>query len=82
MAKSEKTSRAVASHASEVLRNPSSSARDKTLAASALSQAGTSRQTSAEVASTASRALDSSRSTQQTRELAASVLTQTPDKKK
>jgi hypothetical protein len=76
MSKNEKTSPTIASKASGVLSNPGSSKAAKTVAASALSQAGTSKQTSAKVASKAAQALDDGRSSKTTKAIAGSVLTQ------
>lgn len=76
MSKNEKSSGRVASKASSVLRSSSASQTSKSLAGSALSQAGTSKQTSSQVASKASKALDDGRSSSTTKTLAGSVLTQ------
>lgn len=82
MSKTEKTSRGVASTASQVLRNSASSATQRSLAGSALAQSGTTKTTSKVVAQTASRALDDGRSSKVTRSLAGSVLTQKSSGKK
>lgn len=76
MSKSEKTTGRVASKASSILRNPGASQTSKSVAGSALSQAGTSKQTSSKVASKASKALNDGRSSSTTKTLAGSVLTQ------
>lgn len=76
MSKSEKTSSRVATQASQVLRSPGASAAAKSVAASALSQAGTSKTTSAKVAATAARTLDSAKAGSTAKTIAGSVLTQ------
>ena len=76
MATSERTSQRVASKASGVLSNPSASKAAKSLAGSALSQAGSKKQTSGRVAALAGKVLDNSYSAKSTKSLAASVLTQ------
>lgn len=76
MSKNEKTSKAVASKAAKVLTSPNSNKTAKSLAGSALAQAGTSKKTSARVASTAAKVLDDNRSAKSTKSLAGSVLTQ------
>lgn len=81
MAKNEKTSGRVASKASDILRSPSASKTAKSIAGSALSQAGTSKSTSSKVATTAAKALDSGRSSKATKTIAGSVLTQKPKRK-
>lgn len=70
------TSSTVATLASEVLRSGSSSAIQKELAGSAMSQASTGKQTSADLESKASRVLDSDKYNATTKTLAASVLAQ------
>lgn len=80
MARNEKTSRPVATKASNTLRDPSASKSAKSLAGSALSQAGTNKSTSPRVATTAARALDDGRTNRTTKTLAGSVLTQKPKK--
>jgi hypothetical protein len=80
MANKEKTSPPVASKASSVLSDPASSKSAKSVAASALAQAGTAKQTSTKVATIASKALDDGRSSKVTKTIAASVLTQKPKK--
>ena len=76
MAKSGRTSPSVASQAGKALNNSNASAVQRSLAGSALAQAGTAKRTSAELASTASKALESPRSSAQTKDLAGSVLEQ------
>ena len=70
------TSGRIATLASETLQNNQSSQIAKSLAASALAQAGTSRQTGAEMENLASRVLQSDKYAEVTKELAASVLSQ------
>ena len=76
MPKPEKTSPSVATKASHVLRTPGASAAAKSVAASALSQAGTSMCTSAKVAATAAKTLDRSKASPTAKTIAGSVLTQ------
>lgn len=76
MPKSEKTSPSVATKASQVLRSPGASAAAKSVAASALSQAGTNKTTSPKVAATAARTLDSTKASSTAKTIAGSVLTQ------
>lgn len=70
------TSKSVSSLASKVLKNPSSSAIQKELAGSALSQSQSSKQTSADMESKASQVLQSDKYSDTTKTLAASVLSQ------
>ena len=70
------TSASVASLASKVLRDSSSSSIQKELAASAMSQASTGKQTGAEMEAKAGRVLDSEKYSETTKTLAASVLAQ------
>ncbi|MFB4251136.1 hypothetical protein [Pseudomonas idahonensis] len=70
------TSSQVASLASKVLRNDNSSAIQKELAGSAMSQASTSKQTSADMEAKAGRVLESEKYNATTKTLAASVLAQ------
>lgn len=70
------TSSPVASLASKILRNDSSSAIQKELAGSAMSQASTSKQTGADMETKASRVLESDKYNATTKTLAASVLAQ------
>jgi hypothetical protein len=81
MARNEKTSGRVASKASAVLRSSGSSKAAKSIAGSALSQAGTSKATSSKVATAAAKALDSTRTGKATKAIAGSVLTQKPGKR-
>ena len=76
MPKSEKTSPSVATKASQVLRTPGASAAAKSIAASAVSQAGTNKTTSSKVAATAARTLDSPNANRTAKMIAGSVLTQ------
>lgn len=76
MPKNEKTSPSVATKASQVMRTPGASAAAKSVAASALSQAGTNKTTSPKVAATAARTLDSTKATSTAKAIAGSVLTQ------
>lgn len=73
---SKKTSNTVGSLASDVLRNPSSSAIQKKLAGSALSQTHSSKQTGSNMESKASKVLQSDKYSDKTKILAASVLSQ------
>jgi hypothetical protein len=70
------TSSPVASLASEILRSDSSSAIQKELAGSAMSQASTGKQTGADMETKASHVLDSNKYNATTKTLAASVLSQ------
>ncbi|VVO40500.1 hypothetical protein [Pseudomonas fluorescens] len=70
------TSTSVASLASQVLRNDSSSAIQKELAGSAMAQASTGKQTGADMETRASHVLDSNKYNATTKSLAASVLAQ------
>lgn len=76
MSKSEKTSGRVATKASGILRNSSSSKSDKSIAGSALAQSGTNKTTSSKVATTAAKALDRPGTSKTTKTVAGSVLTQ------
>jgi hypothetical protein len=78
MARNEKTSGRVASKASGILRSPSSSKTAKSIARSALSQAGTGKATSPRVATKAAKALDDGRTSRGTKSVSGSVLTQKP----
>jgi len=75
------TSPRVASVASKTLRSPSSSAVQRSMAGSALRQAGAPAQTGAKVEGTASRALDNPRSAKVTQTLAGSVVSQSNRKR-
>ncbi|EXU76743.1 hypothetical protein BG55_03685 [Erwinia mallotivora] len=77
-----KTSSTVASQAARVLKDPDSSAIQKSLAGSALSQSGTSNQTGGKMETTASKVLNSSKYSDQTKTLAASVLSQANKERK
>ena len=66
--------------ASSVLRDPWASKTAKSLAGSALAQAGTAKGSSAGTARTGSKALTDGRTSKSTRSLAGSVLTQKPKK--
>ena len=76
MSKREQSGPKVARTASSVLRDPGASKTAKSLAGSALAQAGTSKQSSGSTASTAAKALNDGRTSASTRTLAGSVLTQ------
>lgn len=78
MAKGEKTSKRVATTASGILRSPTASKAAKTVAASALAQAGTAKTTSKRVAAVAAKALNDGRTKAATKKVAASTLTQKP----
>ena len=70
------TSKAVATKASEILRDPNSSATAKGLAASALSQRNSGNQTGSNMENKAARVLASDKYSNDTKEMAASVLSQ------
>ncbi|MNC07173.1 hypothetical protein D3C76_1432820 [compost metagenome] len=70
------TSSPVASLSSKILRSDSSSAIQKELAGSAMSQASSSKQTGADMETKASRVLESDKYNATTKTLAASVLAQ------
>lgn len=78
---SKQTSPRVATVAGKALGSGSSSAIQKTLAGSALRQAGTPAQTGAKTENKASRALDSGKSSSVTKTLAASVVAQSNKKR-
>lgn len=78
---SKQTSTRIATLASETLHSGQASKVAKSLAASALSQAGTARQTGAKMETTASRVLQSDKYASTTKELAASVLAQANKKR-
>ena len=82
MAKSESTSKKVASAASKVLNDPKASKAEKSVAASALTQKGSTEKTSAKVASTASKVLRDPKASKDAKSAAASALTQKTAKKK
>lgn len=73
---SKQTSKSVGSLASQVLRNPSSSAIQKELAGSALSQSHSNKQTGSNMESKASQVLQSEKYSDTTKTLAASVISQ------
>ena len=81
MAKSESTSKKVASAASKVLRSKSATKMEKSVAASALTQKGSNETTSARVASEASKVLRSKTASKAAKAAAASALTQKTKKK-
>jgi hypothetical protein len=78
MARSGQTSRSIASTASKALTSSSTSAKQKSIAASVLAQSGTGKQTSHVVATKASKALTDGRSSATTKQLAGSALSQKP----
>jgi hypothetical protein len=79
--RNETTGAKAATAASKVLSNPSSTARQKSAAASDLAQVGRQAVTHAQAASAASRVLSNPNSTAREKSAAASALTQTPNKK-
>lgn len=81
MAKSESTSKKVASAASKVLRSKTASKAEKAVAASALTQKGSTETTSAKVAATASKVLRDPKASKAAKSAAASALTQKAKKK-
>ena len=76
-----KTSKPIASLASEILRDPNSSAIQKTLAGSALSQVNKGNQTVSDMESIASKVLGSTKYNEDTKSLAGSIVSQS-DKKR
>ena len=80
MSKREQSGPKVTRTASSVLRDPGASKTAKSLAGSALAQAGTIKQSSSATARTAGKALNDGRTSASTRSLAGSVLTQKPKK--
>lgn len=76
MAKSESTSKKVASAASKVLKSKTATKAEKAVAASALTQKGSTETTSAKVASSASKILRSKTASKEAKSAAASALTQ------
>ncbi|HVZ05852.1 hypothetical protein [Hyphomicrobium sp.] len=82
MAKSESTSKKVATAASKVLRSKTASKAEKSVAASALTQKGSTETTSAKVAATASKVLRDPKASKAAKSAAASALTQKVKKKK
>ena len=82
MAKNTKgTSPEVATEASEILRDPNASMIQKSLAGSALAQAGTDKQTGAEMEDKASQVLSSDKYADKTKSMAGSVLSQSNKKR-
>jgi hypothetical protein len=81
MAKSESTSKKVASAASKVLRSKTASKAEKAVAASALTQKGSTETTSTRVAATASKVLRDPKASKAAKSAAASALTQKAKKK-
>ncbi|MET3054993.1 hypothetical protein ABXV19_24710 [Pseudomonas alkylphenolica] len=73
---SKTTSQSIAQLASKTLRDPDASAIARSLAASALAQAHTSKQTGAEMEHTASKVLQSEKYSDTSRSLAASLVSQ------
>ena len=78
---SERTGKAAASKASEVLRDPKSTRDEKTAAASALAQRDASKSTSPAAARSAARVLDKPTSRPAAKTAAATALTQKPGKR-
>jgi hypothetical protein len=76
MSSAKKSSHGEASKAAKVLRNPSSSGREKKLAGSVLSQARPSAETSPEVAELAAKVLENPNASRDARSLAGSALSQ------
>lgn len=76
MAKSESTSKKVASAASKVLKSKTATKAEKAVAASALTQKGSTETTSAKVATSASKILRSKTASKEAKSAAASALTQ------
>jgi len=74
--KSESTSKGVASAAAKVLKSKTASKDEKAVAASALTQKGSTEKTSAKVASTAAKVLKSKTASKEAKSAAASALTQ------
>jgi hypothetical protein len=81
MAKSESTSKKVASSAAKVLKSKTATKAEKSVAASALTQKGSKETTSAKVARTASQVLRDPKSSKAAKSVAASSLTQKVKKK-
>ncbi len=76
MAKSERTSGRVASGAAKVLKSKTASKAEKAVAASALTQKGSTEQTSAKVAAAASTVMRDPKASKEAKSAAASALTQ------
>ena len=81
MAKSESTSKKVASSASKILHSKTATKAEKSVAASALTQKGSKETTSAKVAKTASMVLRDPKASKAAKSVAASALTQKGKKK-
>jgi hypothetical protein len=81
MAKSESTSKKVASAAAKVMKSKTATKAEKSVAASALTQKGSTETTSARVASSASKILRSKTASKAAKSAAASALTQKVKKK-
>lgn len=82
MAAKSKTGSKVASTAAKVLKDPKASAAAKSVAASALTQKGSTEATSAKVASTASKVMKDPKASAAAKSTAASALSQKAGKKK
>jgi hypothetical protein len=82
MAKSESTSKKVASSAAKVLKSKTATKAEKSVAASALTQKGSKETTSAKVAKTASQIMRDPKASKAAKSAAASALTQKVKKKK
>ncbi len=82
MAKSESTSKKVASSAAKVLKSKTATKAEKSVAASALTQKGSTETTSAKVAASASKILRSKTASKEAKSAAASALTQKVKAKK
>jgi hypothetical protein len=76
-----RTSQELASRAAATLSDPTASATAKSLAASALAQAGTGKQTGAKMEDKASQVLSSNKYSSNTKSLAGSVLAQSNKKR-
>ncbi|MDF7669927.1 hypothetical protein PT276_01690 [Orbaceae bacterium ESL0721] len=76
MKNTKKTSAKVTSQAAKILHDPKTSAIQKSLAGSALSQSGTDHQTGKKMEAVASKVLHSPKYSKETKSLAASVLSQ------
>lgn len=81
MSNSKQSSESVASLASEVLRDPSASATQKSLAASVLSQSSSAKETGKAMETKASQVLQSDKYSETTKTLAGSVLSQSNKKR-
>ncbi len=76
MAKSASTGKSVASSAAKVLKSKTASREEKAVAASALTQKGSTERTSAKVATSAAKILSSKTASKEAKSAAASALTQ------